>query len=765
MKVDDLQNYISLFREWLDHRALPLLHAENPALLQNWRDELVAAERLLDEKPELPIAFLGPSQQGKSSLINAIVGENVLPVGAAVGACTCVITSVHHKVSDTYRAEIEFISLDDWAAELGAVEEAATARPADDDTDVDREDREAAATSALEKFDAVYRDVPPTKIAGILNDPALCLPKEIVDAMTTGRPIAIIEEKVQNLRNAIRRYLVGRQQHQDGQFWPLISRVRIFGNFDVLSNGVVLVDLPGLNDPNPAREQVTKRYLQDAQYIWLVCNSQTGIDRVFSQVLRENGFLFRLFLEGRLDVFSVIATRVDDINLQAILEQMGRDPDCFDGDHRPVLAYRRKEIAAHVQDGLTTIAEDIVAKAGPSEHQAAFFDRIAAVPVFAISTAAYLHAIGKMPLYQGMKLSPEESHVPGLIDHLHTITLEQSYKTQIEASFRRLQMLHKQASRFFLDRVQRIETDSEAARREWSEFIRVADQGIGDSKNAMKSITMRADVALQQRRRSFEEKLAELDAKAVRNLAAVFSEWQAINWRTLRSAVERNGSWYSVALHREFDFNRDVARAYLDLIPFIWDDFFGAQLAGLTDEVVSDSREELHRSAERIKGAMAMLRNQPDGIRDSMEASLATAGESFKLQAGQVRSKLSEHIQRTRQEMATGMVEAAKSFMQPAYLTAAKELGGIGIKKRMLETIMNHARLHGPKLFITIRQELAEGVVTLESSMKPQLAKIVTYGTGVLDQFRQNTLNHQVIRSDQLGAFRVALELIPNPRG
>ena len=81
MKIEDLENYIALFREWIEQKAVPLLQDENASRLDSWRKELSSAERLLDERPELPIAFLGPSQQGKSSLINAIVGETVLPVG------------------------------------------------------------------------------------------------------------------------------------------------------------------------------------------------------------------------------------------------------------------------------------------------------------------------------------------------------------------------------------------------------------------------------------------------------------------------------------------------------------------------------------------------------------------------------------------------------------------------------------------------------------------------------------------------------------
>jgi Dynamin family len=463
MRAEDLQNYIARFRKWLDLHAAPALQARNPSLVTTWREELSAAERLLEHKPELPIALLGPSQQGKSSLINAIVGETILPVGGAVGACTCVITSVHHRLGDGYRAEIDFISLQDWAAELIAMRDAASTKPEDDDTDLDREEREAVQKAALEKFGAVYRGEQPEKVSAIFKDVRLGLPDNIARAMSSGQPLVIAEDKPIPLRNKIRRYLVGREQYEEGQYWPLISRVRIYGNFKALSNGVVLVDLPGLNDPNPARERVTKEYMEEARYVWLVCNSQTGIDRVLTQTLRENGLLFRLFLEGRLDVFSVIATRIDDMNLEAVLTQMGGDTDDFDGSYGPILQYRRTEIASHVQRNLTAIAEDIAAKADAGEYRGSFFDRVRSIPVFSISTNGYLHAIDRMPLYQGMKFSPEETHVPKLINHLQSVTLEQSYKTQIEAALRRLRMLHDQARRFFLNAIQRIEADSDQA--------------------------------------------------------------------------------------------------------------------------------------------------------------------------------------------------------------------------------------------------------------------------------------------------------------
>jgi hypothetical protein len=44
------------------------------------------------------------------------------------------------------------------------------------------------------------------------------------------------------------------------------------------------------------------------------------------------------------------------------------------------------------------------------------------------------------------------------------------------------------------------------------------------------------------------------------------------------------------------------------------------------------------------------------------------ARESFQIQTGQTRAMLAAHIQRTRQTLSTGMIEAAARFMRPALL-------------------------------------------------------------------------------------------------
>src|SRR5262249_39203294 len=251
-----------------------------------------------------------------------------------------------------------------------------------------------------------------------------------------------------------------------------------------------------------------------------------------------------------------------------------------------------------------------------------------------------------------------------------SVTLEQSYESQIAASLQRLRALHEQVRRFFLDKIRQIELDSDEARREWDALTNVWRQAIRGSLHALEKINVRSLEALQQRCGEFESRLADLDASALKALGNIFTSWESINWRSLQSAVRAKGVWFSRSLQREFNFNRDIARAYLDLLPFVWDDFFGVHLSELSADVADGTQLELRKAAERLNGAMNMLRHQPTGIAESMETSLRTAGESFQLQTGQTRAALQAHIQQTRQTLSNGIVDAASNFMQAAYSRA-----------------------------------------------------------------------------------------------
>jgi hypothetical protein len=109
------------------------------------------------------------------------------------------------------------------------------------------------------------------------------------------------------------------------------------------------------------------------------------------------------------------------------------------------------------------------------------------------------------------------------------------------------------------------------------------------------------------------------------------------------------------------------------------------------------------------------------------------------------------------------MIEAAAAVMKPAYERAAACQGGTGIKKRMLDVLVQHARQHAPKLFINIRHELTEGGVVLQSSLKAQQAKLSEYGAGVLKRIQQSVSNHNIVTPEQRSRLEASLSQLPKP--
>lgn len=107
-----------------------------------------------------------------------------------------------------------------------------------------------------------------------------------------GKSRLVFTETADEMRGEISGY-TSMETNDNGQPkfnpWPLIKTVKVRCPSEVLSTGAVLVDLPGTDDINMARSNVSDAHIQDCNKFWVVIAAGRAIsDRPANGVLISN---------------------------------------------------------------------------------------------------------------------------------------------------------------------------------------------------------------------------------------------------------------------------------------------------------------------------------------------------------------------------------------------------------------------------------------------------------------------------------------------
>ncbi|KAJ7161245.1 hypothetical protein C8R43DRAFT_1123726 [Mycena crocata] len=199
---------------------------------------------------------------GKSTLLNALLKDQVLSASAS-GACTAVTTEISYKNVKKTEAEVEFISREEWKKNLS--------RLVEDINDKTEDTQEEAAPDlgaicpafqAREKILAVYPHL------RNVNTQAWSVQELLDDSIVSGyldQTLVFTPDGTGNFQKKLEQFLASALTTSGTRaFWPLVKKVKIMGNFEVLSTGVTLVDLPGHGDVDDARDSMASEYLKTA---------------------------------------------------------------------------------------------------------------------------------------------------------------------------------------------------------------------------------------------------------------------------------------------------------------------------------------------------------------------------------------------------------------------------------------------------------------------------------------------------------------------
>lgn len=691
-----------------------------------WAKRLADLEEELRRPPETHIALIGSTGAGKSTLMNALLGAQILPV-SSMKPCTAVITTVRFASRNSYQAKISFLSQQEWEKELYA-----SAELLGTESEIGEEERQDIADWNVlkrvtqDKIRAVYGEqVVPGERLDLLS---LRLPEELTARMDSGaEPLLLKEEEQQGFRNKLRQYLSG-----ESSYWPIVKSVEITGPFAGLRHGAVLIDLPGVNDPNQAREEVTRAYLRDASYIWVVFNMKRGVTKDIRDLLVEQKMLRQFLLEGKVNALTMVGTHADEFSDDAA-DELGLDEDA---EMIEIVRARNSRVKEQVGKDLCDIADDLarLADAGGDSLQR-LRRTLGETHIYTVSTRAYMKVreIGTHRKEYGIS-DAADTEVPQLLAHIETICRGQDYVAEVD---QKALLLLSEIESFFRSR----RTQYEGRRGELAEQLKRLRATLEHPREELESelgrARQRAEEGFRAHQEIFEERLKLAVGNAQVNVGRVLDSWVGIHWSTLKAVVIREGEFISPSTAKRHDFNADIAEPLLQAIPFVWDDFFGHHFETSLAEIKGQLNGRSEVFLERLRSEARQAGSFDDAILNNIVGDIDVMRQSLELQIRIALTGLRATITRKRGELAAQITRVIGTMMSPAYEQARQEKGS-GMKMRMLRILREHAASSMRGMYEMIQQDLLEGINELKLQFSAALKDLDEYVLKQADRVLSN---------------------------
>lgn len=727
------------FSLWMDEKIEPIAQKAHALELASWRKEFFLIKGLIDRPDRLQIALVGTTGAGKSTFLNAILGQEILPVGV-MEPCTAFVTSVRHSVDPGYSVEIQFCTQKEWESDLRSLVSALQPGEGEEDSE-NRTEGKRLMDAARKRIQAVY-GIPVdenTNPAALLDGN---LPPEVESIFKRGSSEISKFIDAKSMLAHVRKLIRG-----ESSLWPLVKQVSISGFYPYLAGGLELIDLPGLNDPNEARVEVTRDFLRTSPFVWVVFPMVRGLTEDIRRILQEEKLLRTLVLSGTYGALSLVGTKADEIDID-VASQFGLPEDC--SQIELIEAYREQTVMA-ARKQLEQMVKDLTSGSENGETLARMIDMARQVCVHTTTASAYIKIkkIARRTKDYGVD-DEVDTGIPAVHKHLLEISAKVGAGFNAQNALRRLDQLHDEIVFFFRARAQAPTREMEQARlklqQECSEFC-----------GSIKSVHDTANKQLILCRDQFLKKLDPLFASSVQGVKRAVEGWHGIHWATLRAVVNRDGIYRSPTTGRSFDFNEDLAEPLLEQLPVSWEHYFTDELGRVTDDFVVRVAESTKGYCSRVRLIVELLFNRTD---ESIEKQLSWFQDKISTLATTAQNEVLAAVRERRMELAANMSIVAKQRMQGAY-DAAKNERGPGMKKRILRLLEPVAIESAQPIYSTIRADLLEGLKDLELIIVGMFRNL----TLAAEEHAQNVAHNANIDVDQAAMNPVISDILASAPG
>ena len=691
--------------------------AEDRHLISGWRKEIGLAEDGLVDTLACSIALLGESGAGKSTLINALIGLDLLPhdTGTAV---TAIVTELSWR-SDDYCLEAHIKSKDEFLLYFKQACSKARAAKNDADTQEDpsafengvdkseRSDIELVTGMSLDKL---------LKTARIGDESDYILP-EILSRLGHGPMIEnlFMRGEEDKLRDFCWKCLCSK-----GVLRPIVNKVTIRGPFEVTRSGLSLVDVPGLNDPDPTRDKIAREFLQKCNLLWWVASTTRIMSDTVHNFLVESRQLLKLELEGRLASFGAVITKIDDLNPTAIRRAFGipTNQELNLDDYLRLNKERGIELAKNaIQQAWT---ETIGVIDSQKEKNALLIGKqiLSKLSCFGVSSSEYLRLNNLQACDDigGKLMSLEQTGIPQLLEWIQSEFVLTEMAIQKKAALHRLNQLYKNIKCILEDRwnqkksIKKLTTNDKGGLKDLQKNARkFLEERIGHYRTAaITEANAQANEVKQAIEIGMQDAAKTMPTELVGRLGG-------IHWSTLRGIARSGGKFNGSKKH--WDIPSDLAAIITRKVVFEWKELFESRAKRFCQNLQSSSCDliELHESY--LNSLISHVLAGAQLSRPSKRAS----SESLEFEILHVMNRLSQDLQAARLRFERDLIESMRRELRPAFLVASNE-SGKGMKDRIVTRISNEVNAIIPSLLPALTRDLNIKVDEVTGMLRSQIA-------------------------------------------
>ncbi|XP_058406425.1 nuclear GTPase SLIP-GC isoform X2 [Diceros bicornis minor] len=361
----------------------------------------------LIEKPSLDpiyIGLFGSTGAGKSSLINAIIQQEMFLPVSGESICSSCIVQVSSGCCEQYEAKIHLLSDQEWKEELKNLTKLLHRTEELSREEVDEWDRDDAVEEAIWKLQMLYGNGAEKK-----NYEELLRAKP-KGKIPTSRIITLKAEEAGELSVKLDPYIRTQRRDWDGesaetQIWPLIKHVEVtLPKSELIPEGVVLVDIPGTGDFNSKRDEMWKKTIDKCSVIWVISDiERVSGGRVHENLLNES---IKACQRGFCRDVALVVTKTDKLHLPEYLRERKVRTQAIQSQREAVL--ERNEM---IKLQRNTILKEKLKRKLPADSKV-------------LDTSDLVYTVSAQEYWQQALLTEEETEIPKLREYIRKRLLD-----------------------------------------------------------------------------------------------------------------------------------------------------------------------------------------------------------------------------------------------------------------------------------------------------------------------------------------------------